>query len=143
MTSEQSEQNNEADQEIYSRSVSPFLAALKCVCPTCGKGKLFTAGLLVPGDECTHCGEDFTKIDSGDGPAIFVMFILGFALTIIALILHALFEPPFWVHLVVWTVGTIGGTIYLVRAMKALMIALQFKYKAEEAKLEDDPDNDR
>lgn len=142
MTSEQSEQNNETDQEIVSGSVSPFLAALKCVCPICGKGKLFTGGLLVPGDECAHCGEDFTKIDSGDGPAIFVMFILGFGLTIIALIIHLLFAPPIWVHAIIWTLGTIGGTIYLVRAMKALMIALQFKYKAEEAKLEDGDDND-
>lgn len=138
MTPEQSENNNETDQETFSGSVSPFMAAVKCVCPTCGIGKLFTGGLLVPGDECTHCGEDFTKIDSGDGPAIFVMFILGFGLTIIAVIIHLLFEPPIWVHGVIWTVGTIGGTIYLVRVMKALMIALQFKYKAEEAKLEDD-----
>ena len=142
MTSEQSEKNNEADQEIISRSVSPFMAAVKCVCPICGEGKLFTEGLLVPGRECAHCGEDFSKIDSGDGPAIFVMFILGFALTIIAFIIHLLFEPPIWVHGVIWTVGTIGGTIYLVRAMKALMIALQFKYKAEEAKLEDDNSNE-
>ena len=81
---------------------------------------------------------DFTKIDSGDGPAIFVMFILGFALTINALILEAIFEPPYWVHVMVWIIGTIAGSIYLVRVLKAFMIALQFKYKAEEAKLEDD-----
>ena len=98
MISEQSEKNTETDPALVSGSVSPFMAAVKCVCPTCGIGKLFTGGLLVPGDDCTHCGEDFTKIDSGDGPAIFVMFILGFALTIIALIVHFLFEPPFWVH---------------------------------------------
>jgi uncharacterized protein (DUF983 family) len=142
MTSEQSEQKIETDQEIISRSVSPFMAAVKCVCPVCGKGKLFTGGLLVPGKQCDHCGEDFTKIDSGDGPAIFVMFILGFVLTILALILHLLFEPPLWVHTIIWTLGTVAGTIYLVRAMKALMIALQFKYKAEEAKLEDKQTND-
>lgn len=142
MTSEQSEKNNETDQGLVSGSVSPFMAAIKCVCPVCGEGKLFTRGLLVPGRECAHCGEDFSKIDSGDGPAIFVMFILGFVLTIFALIIHLLFEPPLWVHAILWTGGTIGGTIYLVRAMKALMIALQFKYKAEEAKLEDDNSNE-
>lgn len=125
------------DRELASRSVSPLGAGLKCACPKCGEGKLFTAGYLVPGEVCAHCGLDFSFIDSGDGPAVFVLFILGFGLAIIAALLHALFAPPMWVHAVVWVCGTVAGTFYFLRVLKAYMIALQYTHDAKEGSLEE------
>lgn len=44
--------------------------------------------------------------------------------------------------LMVWALSTMGGTLYLLCALKALIIALQFQYKAEEAKLEEEQPDD-
>ena len=70
-------------------------------CPRCGQGKLF-AGLLRPSDRCLNCGLDFSFVDPGDGPAVFVILIIGFVITGMAVALENLLSPPAWVHLVLW-----------------------------------------
>jgi len=57
--------------------VSPLAAALGCKCPRCGRGALFK-GFLTVADRCTACDLDLSEVDSGDGPAVFLIFILGF-----------------------------------------------------------------
>jgi len=130
--------NNQTDREQPLRSVSPLKAGFALACPRCGKGKLFTKGYLVPGDSCAACGLDWSFIDSGDGPAIFVLFILGFGLVILAAVMEALFSPPLWVHAVLWVGGTVGGTFYFLRVLKAYMIALQYRHDAKEGRLKHD-----
>src|SRR5215210_7084986 len=59
-------------------AVPPWLAALTCRCPRCGKGALFGSAVgLVPRSHCSVCGLDYAFIDSGDGPAVFAILILG------------------------------------------------------------------
>ena len=57
--------------------VSPIAAGLACRCPRCGRGRLFD-GYLTVAARCSACGLDLSKADSGDGPAVFIIFILGF-----------------------------------------------------------------
>ncbi|MDD3446101.1 MAG: DUF983 domain-containing protein, partial [Zavarzinia sp.] len=73
----------------------------KARCPRCGQGALFT-GLLAVRDKCPSCDLDYSAIDTGDGPAVFVILILGAIVTGGALWLELTYEPPMWVHLIIW-----------------------------------------
>jgi uncharacterized protein (DUF983 family) len=107
--------------------VSLARAALRCRCPRCGEGKIFT-GLLTVRDACPDCGLDLTAEDAGDGPAVFVVFLLGIVVVGIAAWVELRFSPPIWVHLVV-LIPVIGvGAIVLLRPLKAGLIALQYRY---------------
>jgi uncharacterized protein (DUF983 family) len=107
--------------------VSLTYAALGCRCPRCGEGKLFT-GLLTVRPVCPSCGLDFSAEDSGDGPAVFVIFILGLIVVGLAAIVELKFAPPIWVHLLLWTPLILGGAILLLRPFKAGLIALQYRH---------------
>jgi uncharacterized protein (DUF983 family) len=110
---------------------SVLSTALACKCPRCGEGALF-AGYLTVAETCAVCGFDLSKQDSGDGPAVFIIFILGFIVVPLALLVEAKFEPPMWVHVAIWPLVIVAGALALLRPMKAAMIALQFKHKASE-----------
>lgn len=107
--------------------VSVLVAALQCRCPRCGKGKLYD-GLLAVTPRCAACGLDLAAQDAGDGPAVFVVLILGAIVVGLALWVEAEFAPPFWVHIVLWTPVIIGGAIALLRWMKAWLIAMQYRH---------------
>ena len=106
-------------------------AGLRCGCPRCGKGKLFRGFLTVP-PGCEVCGLDYGFVDSGDGPAVFIMFLAGFIVVGAALVTEVLYHPPYWVHAVLWLPLILIVTLGLLRPMKGLMIALQYYHKAEE-----------
>lgn len=98
-------------------------------CPRCGEGRLFN-GFLSFAPRCTHCGLDFTKIDTGDGPAVFVILIAGFLIVAGALIVEVLFSPPYWVHIALWLPLTLIVTLGLLRPIKAGLAVLQYRHKA-------------
>jgi len=112
----------------YYDPISPFRAGLTCRCPRCGRGRLFR-GFLDVADRCEVCGLDFRSHDSGDGPAVFIILILGFVVVGLALWLELTFAPPLWVHLVLWFPLILGGSIGLLRPFKATLIALQYRHK--------------
>ena len=117
--------------DYHGPVASPFAAGLLCRCPRCGVGKLYD-GFLTVGKRCGHCGFDLAMADSGDGPAVFVIFIVGFVVVGFALILENLFEPPYWLHLVLEMPMILGGSLLLLRPFKALLIALQWSNKARQ-----------
>jgi uncharacterized protein (DUF983 family) len=108
-------------------AVSPLGAALGCRCPRCGKGKLF-AGLLSVRQACEICGLDFSAQDAGDGPAVFVILVLGLIVVGLAACIEIRFSPPIWVHLMLWTPLVLGGAIAMLRPLKAGLIALQYRH---------------
>lgn len=115
------------------QSVSPFYAALLARCPSCGKGPLFK-NVLELRPKCERCGLDYHFIDTGDGPAVFGIFILGFLICGLALYVEFTFEPPVWVHVVLWGLGTPLIALALLRFLKAMLIALQYRNKAEQGR---------
>jgi uncharacterized protein (DUF983 family) len=115
-------------------NVSPYLAGLACRCPRCGKGKLY-AGFLTLAPACSACGLDYSFMDSGDGPAIFVIMIAGAIVVTAALVTEVKYQPPFWLHAVLWLPLTLAVTLWPLRAIKSLLIALQFHHKAAEGRL--------
>ena len=78
---------------------------------------------------CKSCGLDLRKNDSADGPAVFLIFILGFLLVPLALVLEFAFEIPLWVHAVVWTIVALGLTLGALKPLKAYVMALQYHHR--------------
>lgn len=107
--------------------VSVARAAFTCRCPRCGEGRLFT-GLLTVRPACPSCGLDFSGEDAADGPAVFVIFLLGLVVVGLAALVELKFAPPIWVHMVLWTPLILIGGILLLRPLKAGMIALQYRH---------------
>lgn len=116
----------------YHARQSPLRTGLACRCPRCGRGALFK-GFLGLQESCASCGLDYSKADSGDGPAVFVILILGALVVFLALMVEIRYQPPFWVHAVIWPPLILGGAIGMLRPMKATMIALQYRNKASES----------
>ena len=112
------------------------MRGLACRCPRCGKGKLY-AGFLDLGAKCEACGLDYAFIDAGDGPAIFIIMIAGAIVVACALIVEVKYQPPFWLHAVLWLPLILATTLMPLRAMKSLLIALQFHHKAAPGRLID------
>lgn len=120
--------------ETPTPPVSAVKVALAARCPRCGVGPLFK-GPLTLRERCENCGLDYKFIDTGDGPAVFGIMILGFLVLGAALIVEFKIGPPVWVHILLWGVGTPLLALGLLRFLKALLTALQFKHKAEEGRL--------
>jgi uncharacterized protein (DUF983 family) len=93
---------------------------------------------LVLRERCDRCGLSFGFADPGDGPAVFAIFILGFVVLGAALLVEFRLHPPWWVHAVLWGVVTPPLAFGLLRLFKATMIAVQFKHRAGEGRLEVD-----
>lgn len=118
-------------------SILPDTAMLKlgwdCRCPRCHEGALYKPGVTLElNEKCPHCGLDLQKNDSADGPAVFLIFILGATLVPLALIIDAIFHWPILVHGFVWSVAALGLTLGALRPLKAYIIALQFKHRASD-----------
>ena len=108
--------------------VPPLLAGLRCRCPRCGEGALFV-GLLQVRETCPDCGLDLRAHDAGDGPAIFVILLLGALVVTGALVVEVKFSPPLWIHAALWPIFILGGAIAMLRPFKATLIALQFRHR--------------
>jgi uncharacterized protein (DUF983 family) len=123
----------EGGPQASAEPVSPFRTGLTCRCPRCGKGKLF-AGYLTVAPGCTECGLDYAFVDSGDGPAVFIILVVGIIVVGLAAVTEALLHPAPYVHLLLWIPATIILSLALLRPFKATMIALQFHHRAEQGR---------
>ena len=110
-------------------AVNSFLAGARGRCPNCGQGPLFT-GFLTVVQRCEACGLDLAKADSGDGPAVFLIMIVGFVVVFAALFTEIAFHPSLWVHLVLWPVLAVALCFALLRPAKGLMLAAQVRNQA-------------
>ena len=113
---------------------SPLTTALTCRCPRCGEGKLFK-GFLTLRPRCDSCDLDYDAFDSGDGPAVFIILAAGFVVVFAALVVEVMYQPPFWLHAVLWGPIILLMTLGPLRPMKSGLIALQYHHAAAEGKL--------
>ncbi len=111
-------------------TVSPLRAGLSCACPRCGRGRLF-AGFLDVAGRCDVCGLDLGQQNSGDGPAFFIIMIVGFIVVGLALVVEMSFSPPAWLHLVLWLPLCLVLSVALLRPFKGVMIALQYRHRVQ------------
>lgn len=89
-------------------------------------------------DRCDNCGLDYKFIDTGDGPAVFAIFILGFVVLGGALWVQLTYDTPLLPTVLLSGVATLVLALGLLRFLKAVLIALQYRHKAEEGRLAKD-----
>ena len=121
--------------EAPASGAAPSLAAaaLKGLCPRCGAKTLF-AGLTRFAPKCRSCELDFSTFNVGDGPAAFLILIVGAIVAVGAILIDQAFSPPWWVHIIWLPIGA-GLTIYGLRLGKAALIYQEYKHRAREGRL--------
>ena len=114
---------------------APSLAAASLfgLCPQCGSRGLFD-GFARFAPKCRDCGLDFADYNVGDGPAVFLILIIGAVLTVAALVVDAAYAPAWWVHLVWLPIG-IGLTLSGLRIGKAALLFQEYKHRAKEGRI--------
>ena len=95
------------------------------------------AGWVRFADKCSACGLDFTSFNVGDGPAAFLILVIGAILVAAALIVDGAFSPPWWVHLV-WIPVGLAMTLFGLRWAKALLITQEYRQRAREGRIVDE-----
>ena len=108
---------------------------LRCRCPECGTGRLFK-GFLTLAPKCEVCGLDYSFADPADGPAFFVMMIMGVPATAFGVWFELAFEPAVWLHLVTTLPFMLLTCVPPIRPLKGMLVASQYVHKAEEARFE-------
>ena len=116
----------------YYPQLSPYSTGLAGRCPRCGEGKLFD-GFLKVAPRCSVCGLDLSKADSADGPAFFIMLLVPLLIMPVAMSVEFSYRPALWLHAVLWGPLIVGLSTALLRPLKGLMIALQFKHQASDS----------
>ncbi|MBS3648247.1 DUF983 domain-containing protein [Pseudaminobacter sp. 19-2017] len=115
--------------------VGPFRAGLKGRCPRCGEGKLFR-GYLELAPQCGVCRLDYSFAEAGDGPAVFVILIIGFIVVGLALWMEVSLNPPLWLHLLIWIPFTLVLALTALRLIKGVLVTLQYRNKAAEGRID-------
>jgi len=123
------------DDRAHWAPVDPISAGLRGRCPRCGEGRMFT-GLLTLAKRCGVCGLDYAFADAGDGPAVFVILIIGFVVVGLALWAEVSYAPPLWLHFMLWIPLTLVLCLLALRLIKGVLIALQYRNKAAEGRID-------
>ena len=97
-----------------------------------GEGRLYRRYLQVA-DRCTVCDLDLRAQDSGDGPAVFIIMIVGFIVVGLALWAELNFAPPLWLHMLLWTPLILGLSLAMLPLLKAAMVALHYRHNILDA----------
>jgi uncharacterized protein (DUF983 family) len=92
------------------------------------------AGWVTFAQRCAACGLDFSSFNVGDGPAAFLIFIVGTVTVVGALVVDGAFSPPWWVHLI-WIPVAAGLTIGGLRVSKAWLLAQEVEHRAREGRI--------
>jgi uncharacterized protein (DUF983 family) len=112
---------------------TPAAVSLRGLCPRCAAKTLYR-GLASFAPQCRACGLDFSGFNVGDGPAAFLILIVGAVVTALAVALELSAEPPFWVHIVLWLPLTAALVIGSLRFAKGLLLALEYRHRAREGR---------
>lgn len=118
------------------RRLPPVQTGLAGRCPECGEGRLFKS-LLSFKDICAVCGADFRNEDAGDGPAIFVIFLVGIFIVPMAIAFDMILKPPFFVTFLIWGAIIIGVSLWLLRLLRGVMFNIAWQRSAREVRLQD------
>ena len=112
---------------------SPLAAALKGSCPQFWQCQLFK-GWVSFSPKFASCGLDFDSFNVGDGPAAFLILIVGAILTALAVFVDLSVSPPWWMHLV-WIPVCLFLTLGGLRTAKAALLAQEYIHRAREGRI--------
>jgi uncharacterized protein (DUF983 family) len=109
-----------------------FESGWKGLCPRCGEGKMFDGWLKIT-KRCDSCGLNYEFAQPDDGPAFFAMCVVAFPLLFVIVGFEVLFQPAWWIHIVVSLPVMIGPCLASLRPIKGWLVASQYLNKAQEA----------
>ena len=124
-----------SEDKAHFPPVDPVMTGIKGLCPRCGQGKLFD-GFLKVKPACTSCDLDYRFADSGDGPVVFVILIVGFVVVGAALWAEVNFSPPLWLHFLLWIPLATILSLGLTRMLKGVLINLQYRNNARPGEID-------
>ena len=104
------------------------------LCPRCGARTLYR-GVASFAPACRACGLDYAAFNVGDGPAAFLILIVGGLVTGLAIALELGASPPFWVHFLLWLPLTVVLVLGSLRLAKGLLLALEYRHRAREGRI--------
>ena len=84
--------------------------------------------------KCRACGLDFDAFNVGDGPAAFLILVVGAIVTVSAITLELAAEPPVWVH-VIWIPVAAALTVFGLRFGKAWLLGQEYRHRAREGRI--------
>jgi len=94
-------------------------------CPNCGSGPMLK-GYLKVRDECPVCGEDLSHHRADDGPAYLAILIVGHIMAPLILFAFIKFRPDPLVLATMFSVGSVGLSLYLLPRLKGIIVAIQW-----------------
>ena len=90
---------------------------------------------LKVGERCGVCRLVYSFADAGDGPAVFVILIIGFLAVGLALWMEVNLVPPPWLHLLLWIPLTVILSLGSLSLIKSVLITMQYRNKVAEGRL--------
>ncbi len=127
--------NDPAPPAAPNEAPTPLIkAALRARCPRCETAPLYE-GWVRFAPRCRVCALDYGAFNVGDGPAAFLILIVGGLVTALALTLQLSAGPPFWVHILLWVPLTTVLVILCLRASKAALLILEYRNQAREGRI--------
>jgi uncharacterized protein (DUF983 family) len=117
---------------LSKRRLEGPVAVLHGLCPRCANPTLF-AGLVRFAPHCRACGLDFAAFNVGDGPAAFLIFLVGGIVVALAVWFELSASPPWWLHVLLWPPLTAALTLGGLRLAKAWLLQTEYSREACEA----------
>jgi uncharacterized protein (DUF983 family) len=118
----------DTDQNGRRDMMAAIKNGLRQRCPACGKGRLYRAYLKVA-DACPSCGIELHHQRADDAPPYVTMLITGHIVVAALLAVERTFQPPEWVHLVIWLPVTALLSLWLLPRIKGGLVAIQWAAK--------------
>jgi uncharacterized protein (DUF983 family) len=106
-------------------------ATLSGLCPRCGKGRLFS-GVLAINKTCPVCGLNLSAADTGDAFAVPILIVVGAIVVGAAFWIDFHYEPPLWVHVLIWPPVTAALVVVCTRYLKAFFAVQQYRTRSSE-----------
>ena len=111
----------------------PDASFLTCVgrglrnrCPNCGEGRVF-AGFLRIVEACEVCRAPLGTLRADDAPPYIVIFLVGHLFVPPVFWVERAYEPPMWLHMVVWLPLFALGCTLLLRPVKGAVVGWMWK----------------
>lgn len=98
---------------------------IRCRCPRCGTGPLFSSYLKTV-HSCARCGEELHHERAHDAPPYFTMTIVAHIVVPGLLIAEKFWSPNLWGHAAIWLPLTVILTLGLLPRVKGAIIGLQW-----------------
>lgn len=107
-------------------------------CPVCGEGKVFR-GFLAVVPECSACGAPLGRLRADDAPPYVVIFLVGHLLFPGVFWVERHYQPPMWLHMVVWLPLFAVLCTVLLRPVKGGVVGYMVRMGFLDEEPEEDP----